>query len=203
MEPEKQKEWFDKKYAPGFFYGGKHKKELKELFLKKPQLSEFTRAKILDIGFGTTAELYLLAEYIQADYVVGLDVFKKKMKAAAQEFKDFGTYRVLNGDINNLDFEEGYFDIVACFNAFYFSEDTEAVLTKMREILKKKGYLVISLDVFSGTVTAREEQYQSNGVFYQKLDPEIIVQQIDKLKLKDITHYTSCLGNHIITAYNK
>lgn len=201
MSENAQHTWFENRYSPGFFYGGKHKKEVREILLKS-SVDRISKGCVLDIGFGDTSELTLLSEYIDVNYVVGVDVYKKKMKSMAHELKDFGTYRIFPGDINDLDFEEKYFDAVVALNSFYFVQDEDKVTERVSAILKKKGCFILSFDVFEGGETKREKQYNKNNVSYKKFSEEDLKDLLQRHHFRDINTFYTDYGHLAATAVN-
>ncbi len=158
-----QTQFFEKKQSFGLFYGRKRRKEIKELFSKHFSLpaAKEGRLNALDIGFGKVSELYVLMDHLRNAVLVGLDVYEKKMKSLARELKDLGNMRVLRGDMDHMDFEEEYFDVIFAFNVLHLSQNPGEVFKGIYRILKKKSAFIFSLDMFEGSSSFNPEKIES------------------------------------------
>ncbi|MBD3216451.1 MAG: methyltransferase domain-containing protein [Candidatus Lokiarchaeota archaeon] len=192
MPSEEHIAYFEKKYSPGFFYGGRHRKDLRHLFEHYSfPVPDDERINILDIGFGSTDELLLIHEYFPRSIIVGLDVYKKKMKSLAQAIKEWNTISVLSGDLNSLDFNEHYFDLICAFNSLCFSEHLGETLGELERLLKKRRTLVFSFDIYDGHDSPNRQQYDKNGIRYLIPAESSIAEELNRLPFKEVDSYRS------------
>ena len=98
-------------------------------------------ADVLDAACGVGYGAAILAE-ADARRVVGIDRDAEAIlnaRARAGEVAEF-----LLGDLRTLPFEEGSFDLVACFEAIEHVVEQDAVLDELRRVLRQDGILLIS-----------------------------------------------------------
>ncbi|HBE01829.1 MAG: hypothetical protein A2096_07060 [Spirochaetes bacterium GWF1_41_5] len=196
----KAQEFFEKQFSEGFFYSGRHKKNLKELFalIRVPEAPV-----ILDIGFGEPSELIFLNETFAGSTVVGLDIYEKKMKGITHGLREFNRIRVFRGDINALEFEEEYFNAIFSFNSFYFSRSAESVLAAILGSLKRKGVFALELDFYSGHKSRNQAVYDKYNIEYNTCQADHLLENMKNLRFIDTGHYISSQGNLFIYGYKK
>ena len=92
--------------------------------------------KILDAGCGPGAMLPTLSKYGD---VIGVDMSEDALKYAKKRGK------VLKGNIMDLKFKNGTFDLVVCMDVLYHTwvSDESKALNEFRRVLKKGGILLI------------------------------------------------------------
>ena len=98
-------------------------------------------ADVLDAACGVGYGAAILAE-AGARRVVGIDRDAEAIlnaRARAGEVAEF-----LLGDLRTLPFEDGSFDLVACFEAIEHVVEQDAVLDELRRVLRPEGTLLIS-----------------------------------------------------------
>jgi O-antigen biosynthesis protein len=95
---------------------------------------------VLDAGCGIGSGTALLA--MDAKEAVGVDSSPAAIEDAQREYGERATFRV--GDIRCLPFEDGEFDVVACFEAIAHIAETDAALDELRRVLRPGGTLLIS-----------------------------------------------------------
>jgi SAM-dependent methyltransferase len=183
--------FFESKYSPGFFVNRKRKKEYKRFFSENFTFQKSDGyQKALDIGFGSKEELFTLTEFLPKTNIVGIDIYsKKKMKKLARQCKEVNTISILEGDINNLDFEEGYFNYVFSLNSFYFASDPALAIDKIDTILGKKGVFVLALDMYDDITSKDSELFTSNEIPYSIVKKDTIIDLLHKKKFKDINMF--------------
>ena len=198
-------EYFDKHYSPGLFRGRRRKKELKELIHKAGEKSfELLKAEnILDVGFFSLAELQTLGDLHEKPQIVGVDVFNKKMKRMAREIKDIPSISVIRGDINHLEFEPMYFDLVYCLNVLYLALDLKAVLKTLFTILRKKSHLVIELDITDTLSSPNQKKYDEASIPYLRIGVESLKTSLREAGFHAFFDYTTLFSNAMIVAYKK
>lgn len=102
--------------------------------------------KILDIGCGGGANLQTLlqkndrAEVFGVDYSeVSVCLSQKKNKKAVSE----GRCQVSQGDVHELCFDDGTFDLITAFETVYFWKDINKAMMEIYRVLKMGGRFVI------------------------------------------------------------
>lgn len=126
--------------------------------LVAPQLLE--GARILDLGSGSGRDCYVLSKLVgEQGQVVGVDMTPEQLAIARrhQEYhrEAFGharsNVRFLEGyieQLDELDLEDNYFDIVISNCVINLSPDKEKVLSEVRRVLKPGGEFYFS-DVYA------------------------------------------------------
>jgi ubiquinone/menaquinone biosynthesis C-methylase UbiE len=101
--------------------------------------------RILDVGCGSgmqTIELAKLSDG-QIDALDNHEPFLEDLKLRAEKEGVSGNIRVVKGDMTNLSYEEGSFDLIWSEGAI-FVIGFEKGLLEWRRLLTDKGYLVVS-----------------------------------------------------------
>lgn len=113
------------------------------------QLVTLSEKRVLDVGCGLTSVL----EIMEGTYRVGID--------PRMDF--FHTVLPLNNDIQWLraqgeyvPFKNRSFEVVFCSNALDHTIDPKATLLEIHRVLKEKGKVVLSVDVFPQKQSARD-----------------------------------------------
>lgn len=97
--------------------------------------------RVLDAGCGTAYGARLLAEG-GAREVVGVDIAQSVLAAVAPSMPE--SVRLAPGDLRALDFEDGRFDLVVCFEVIEHVTDPSTVLDELVRVLASGGLLLIS-----------------------------------------------------------
>lgn len=113
-------------------------KPLYESVLGRFDLGEGVR--VLDVGCGTGMFCMLAAD--EGGSVAGLDASEQSI-AIAKERTPAGDFRV--GDIEELPWEDGSFDVVTGFNAFQFAADPVNALREAKRVVSPEGEVVVAV----------------------------------------------------------
>lgn len=98
--------------------------------------------RILDVGTGPGFLACILAE--DGHQVTGIDASLGMLNCAEKNAARLGvTPKLLQMDVNHLDFEDNSFDAVVCRNVTWTLEYPENVYKALHRILKKNGMLLI------------------------------------------------------------
>lgn len=102
--------------------------------------------RILDIGCGGGANIARLLQRTLQGSVTGIDFslvsVRKSTKVNAKAIQE-GRCKVLEGNVANLPFHEGSFDMVTAFETIYFWPDIEHCFNEVKKVLKPGGQFVI------------------------------------------------------------
>lgn len=108
-------------------------------------LNTFKPSKILDVATGT-GDFAIQASDINNSSIVGIDISEGMLETGRKKIQRLGlTHRIrlVNGDSENLQFEDNYFDaVIVAFGVRNF-EHLEQGLREINRVLKPGGRLVI------------------------------------------------------------
>lgn len=97
--------------------------------------------RVLDAGTGTGYGARLLADAGAAE-VVGVDVAAAVVESEREQVGPDVDLRV--GDLTSLDFGDGRFDLVVCFEVIEHVDDREGALAELVRVLAPRGLLLVS-----------------------------------------------------------
>jgi SAM-dependent methyltransferase len=134
--------------------------------------------EVLDAACGVGYGLEILASAAKA--VTGLDIDPEAV-AEAEKRHGKSAKAVVQGDLLELPFEAGSFDVVTCFEAIEHVEDHEAALAEVRRVLRPDGVLVLS--------TPNPEAYlEGNEYHLREFRPEELLAAVAK-------HFAHAVGH--------
>lgn len=119
--------------------------------------------RVLDAGCGVGYGSARLAGG-GARTVVGLDNAEEALAAARAEYPD-APVRWEHGDLRELPFPVGCFDLVVCFEVIEHVEESEAVVAELARVLDRQGVLLVS-------TPHREHNVPGNPHHVRELLPE-------------------------------
>jgi len=97
--------------------------------------------EVLDAGCGVGYGTEMIAR-AGASRVVGIDLAPEAIAAASERAGEVATFGV--GDVRDLPFDEGSFDLVVCFEVLEHLEDPEPAITALKGVLRESGLLIVS-----------------------------------------------------------
>jgi O-antigen biosynthesis protein len=97
--------------------------------------------RVLDAGCGVGYGAAALRR-LGAGGVVGLDIADGAIAEALSRYGDEAEF--VTGDLLNMPFEDGAFELVTCFEAIEHVDDQERALDELRRVLSPEGLLAIS-----------------------------------------------------------
>jgi ubiquinone/menaquinone biosynthesis C-methylase UbiE len=104
-------------------------------------------AKILDVGCGPGEMIRDLMKFDRE--LFGIDIAAEMVNIAIAKTKSAGTkpdaVHIAVGDIEKLDFENNYFDLIICSGIIEYLKDDKGWLSEINRTLKKDGYLIINI----------------------------------------------------------
>lgn len=96
---------------------------------------------VLDAGCGTGAILELLSKKYPDKEYTGIDISEKMIEVASK--KHLKDARFVQGDCENLPFENESFDAVICSQSFHHYTNAQAFFDSVFRVLKKDGRLIL------------------------------------------------------------
>ena len=99
--------------------------------------------RLLDFGCGPGTITVGLAKAVDPGELHGVDMEESQIELARSVCAAYGQENAQFhvGDITDLPFEDGYFDVAHCHNVLMHVPDTQAVLTEVKRVLKPGGIL--------------------------------------------------------------
>jgi len=111
----------------------------------KRLLNAFESPKILDVGTGTGAFIGMISQmYDGYSEIVGIDLLERAINAAEENFKDNDRIKFKVMDINKMEYDENYFDIVILSNTLHHLSDIKKTMEQMEKYVKKGGIILIN-----------------------------------------------------------
>lgn len=98
--------------------------------------------KILNVGVGIGNDLKIINKF--GDVTI-LDINRKVLDMIP---KDLYKKKIL-GDVKNLNFSDGCFDLVLCLDVFEHIDDDYKAFSEIKRVLKKDGFLIFSIPAFN------------------------------------------------------
>lgn len=104
--------------------------------------------RVLEIGFGSGADIRRVVARIPEGFVVGIDHSEAMVRlAASKNAREIGTGHVTlrQGSASNLTFESSSFNVVYSINVAQFWDKPEEVAQEIRRVLKPGGQVVLAI----------------------------------------------------------
>ena len=143
--------------------------------------------RILDIGCGGGANIARLLQRTQQGTLTGIDFspvsVRKSTKVNAKAIQE-GRCRVLEGNVADLPFAEGSFDVVTAFETIYFWPDIEHCFNEVKRVLKPGGqFVIVNESDGSGEMDAKWESMIEGMHTYT---PEEIRHHLTNVGFRDL-----------------
>ena len=103
--------------------------------------------RVLDVCCGSGASAIPAAEIVgPTGTVVGVDLAENLLALARSKAKERGLDNVefRSGDMTQLPFDEGSFDVVVCVFGIFFVPDMETALRELRRVVRNRGKVAIT-----------------------------------------------------------
>jgi demethylmenaquinone methyltransferase/2-methoxy-6-polyprenyl-1,4-benzoquinol methylase len=102
-------------------------------------------AKILDVGAGTGGIVPYLLEAIGPEgSIYAIDFAEEMVKIGRKKFQKESRVIFEVASVEDLPYEDRFFDQIICFGAFPHFEDKRKALEEMNRVLKSQGTLIIA-----------------------------------------------------------
>lgn len=96
---------------------------------------------LLDVGCGTGPMIELLCEEYPERHYTGLDLTPAMIEKAKE--KNLANTEFIDGDSENMPFEDESFDVIICANSFHHYPEPEKFFSEVHRVLKPGGSLVL------------------------------------------------------------
>lgn len=177
-----------------FGYYGK----LKKLFLQlKPELFEPNIDRALYIGFSRSRSLYDFLKVFSPKQLIGVDYYHKKMQSISRELKEESKVRVLSGDVNALNFEDGQFELVFLGHCLGFIHDIEKTFETLKNLAQKKTQVVLAVEKDAQVKPQKYYCEQEKALNYKIPDLEALEKAIEKTGFKQKKKMKSAMGSDL------
>lgn len=100
------------------------------------------RLRVLDVGCGTGEFMSRLSACSDMIALDGVDISPDMVKLAASKFENKNA-AVKVGDVEELPYEDGLFDVITCSHSFHHYPDQEKAVSEMHRVLKRDGRLLM------------------------------------------------------------
>ena len=111
----------------------------------KRLLNSFESPRILDVGTGTGAFIGMIKQmYDGYEQIVGIDLLERAITAAKENFKEDNRIEFKVMDINEMEYDENYFDIVILSNTLHHLSDVKKTIEQMEKYVKNGGIILIN-----------------------------------------------------------
>ncbi len=137
------KTWWSKLYREIVWKGADNNIIAERLLNRFP--NDF-KGKILDVPVGTGVFVYQKYNQMTDAHITCLD-YSKDMLSIAMERMSRDHIRFVQGDVGNLPFEDGDFDIILSMNGFHVFPDKDRAFEEVSRVLKKNGLFLASFYV--------------------------------------------------------
>ena len=114
---------------------------------------------VLDCGCGGGANIAVFLGMLSEGQVTGLDyspVSVEKARAVNRAAIEAGCCEIVQGNVQELPFDDGGFDVATAFETVYFWKDIERCFTEIHRVLKSGGVFMITNET-SGKTGAHEK----------------------------------------------
>jgi ubiquinone/menaquinone biosynthesis C-methylase UbiE len=143
--------------------------------------------RILDIGCGGGANITRLLQRTLRGTVTGIDFspvsVRESTKVNTKAIRE-GRCRVLEGNVANLPFPEGSFDVVTAFETIYFWPDIEHCFNEVKRVMKPGGqFFIVNESDGSGEMDAKWESMIEGMHTYK---PEEIRHHLTNVGFRDL-----------------
>lgn len=166
-------------------------------------LPDFTGKRVLDLGCGYGWHC-LYAAQNGAEYVLGTDISKKMLEAAAEKNShEKIEYRCL--PMEDMEFPDGTFDIVLSSLAFHYIKDFEPLVEKISRLIPPGGHFVFSVEHPVFTAYGTQDWYydQEGNILHFPVDNYYYEGKRDAVFLGEpVVKYHRTLTTYLNTLLN-
>lgn len=132
------------KYAASYEKAAKVQQEIGKRLLARLHYLKITPRYILDLGCGAgTFTLFLKKHYPQA-IIIGLDLSHAMLQQAKKKQGWRNKWPLLNGDMINLPFSAGLFDLIFANQVIHWSDSLAKLMAELNRVMSKQACLMFS-----------------------------------------------------------
>ncbi|MCX9026499.1 MAG: class I SAM-dependent methyltransferase [Candidatus Methanoperedens sp.] len=166
------------------------------------------KGRLLDAGCGSGK--YSIPLKMRGFDVVGMDVSLKALRMLSESSKSRDVdIDILEGNIFQLPFTDGSFDIVWCYGVLQhlLSKERESAICEFKRILRTEGLLFIEVfgkdDMRYGGIEVEPDTFsRSNGIVYHYFDKEEIEGSLSDFSCRIIeTRKKKCFKGKFYTRH--
>ena len=124
--------------------------------------------QVLDCGCGGGANLAKFLQLLPTGAVTGLDyspVSVEKARAVNRAAIDAGRCEIVQGNVQELPFGDGQFDVVTAFETVYFWPEIACCFAEVHRVLKSGGVFMITNETTGKTGAHEKWQKLVDGMF--------------------------------------
>lgn len=152
------------------------------------KLSPKQNEKILEIGFGPGVTIQKIFNKCEDVFVAGIDISDLMVKQASDRNRKYineNKALIKKGSVENIPFEENYFDKVIVINVYHFFPDPVRNFNEIKRVLKPGGTL---LNVFQPRMAKNKEDVlaRADKLKKQVQDAGFINTEIEIIEMKPI-----------------
>jgi len=130
------------------------------------------KAKILDVGTGNGNFIKMIQSMTdEFEEIIGIDELDIAIETSKKNFDD-ERIKFIKMDAFDMDFEDGYFDVVCLSNSLHHLSNINGMLKEMARVLKPNGYLLVN-EMKSDGLNARQKGHMKIHHFAAEIDREV------------------------------
>ncbi|MDD3171532.1 MAG: class I SAM-dependent methyltransferase [Bacilli bacterium] len=164
-------------------------------------LQKYPDARVLDVGTGVGNFIGLLTSITENfKEITGIDKSERMIELASNNFqnKNYINFKVEDG--NNMQYEDGIFDIVCLSNSLHHLDDIEATLKEMRRVVKATGIILIN-EMICDNLSKAQTSHMLLHHFSAEIDRELGITHNDTYTKKEIIDVLNSKSNMEIDDY--
>ena len=152
---------------------------------------------ILDVGCGGGINLRRMQEKAYNGHVIGLEKKKKSVEISSKVNEDLikeGKVEVIQGDVQDLKFEDETFDKVTAFETIYFWPGLAHCFGEVRRVLKPGGKFLIGLE--SNGDSSMVMKFFGTVIDMTNYNDSEVIKALQEAGFEDIVFYSRDAKNN-------
>ena len=152
---------------------------------------------ILDVGCGGGINLRRMQEKAYNGHVIGLDHSEKSVEISSKVNEDLikeGKVEVIQGDVQDLKFEDETFDKVTAFETIYFWPGLAHCFGEVRRVLKPGGKFLIGLE--SNGDSSMVMKFFGTVIDMTNYNDSEVIKALQEAGFEDIVFYSRDAKNN-------
>ncbi|PKN80998.1 MAG: class I SAM-dependent methyltransferase [Candidatus Cloacimonetes bacterium HGW-Cloacimonetes-1] len=163
------------------------------------QLSELNGGKVLDAATGRGEFIQIIKQSFRSyTQIIGIDVSEKAVAHAEKLFPE-NNIEIFKMDLEDIQYEDGYFDTVTISNSLHHLGDVNKVLGELLRVLKPGGLLLVTEMYRDGKQSEAQSTHINMHHWISKIDrisniphnetfkKDEIIGFVNKLPLKNVS----------------